>query len=279
MSQLALSLQANVSARHLSCMETGRAQPSREMVLQLAQALEMRLRDRNAFLQAAGFAPTYGETPMAAPSMSPVRDALALLLQATEPNPTFVLNRRADVVDMNATGRWLVETFNEDPAAFAPTYNFGKLLASPKGDRAYIENWAEVARLALSRLKSDLGGLHVRDAEDVELLAMISATLTELGDAPATEAQALVIPVLFRRGELALNLFSTVTTVGRARDVTIEELRMEMFFPADEASKRVLEARRPAVGLGLGGPRPSVPAAVARSGTVALPTGRSRRRP
>jgi transcriptional regulator with XRE-family HTH domain len=246
MSQLALSLQANVSARHLSCMETGRAQPSREMVLHLARALEMRLRDRNAFLQAAGFTATYGETPLGAPSMGPVRDALDLLLHGTEPNPTFVLNRRADVVDMNETGRWLLETFNEDPTAFAPTYNFAELLTSPKGDRAYIENWAEVARMALSRLKSDLGGLHARDAADEELLTTITAALTELGEAPVAEAQALVIPVRFRRGGLAVNLFSTITTLGRARDVTLEELRMEMFFPADEASKRVLEGRRSA---------------------------------
>jgi len=244
MSQLALSSRANVSARHLSYMETGRAQPSREMALLLAQALELPLRDRNAFLQAAGFAPMYGETPLTADPMSPIRDALELLLRATEPNPTFVLNRRADVLDKNDTGRWLLETFNEDHAAFAPTYNLGRLLVSPKGDRAYIENWAEVARLALARLKRDLGGAHVRDSTDEELLKMISAALIELGDAPAAEAPLLVVPVRFRRAELALNLFSTVTILGRARDVTLEELRIEMFFPADEASRRVLEARR-----------------------------------
>jgi transcriptional regulator with XRE-family HTH domain len=244
MSQLALSSRANVSARHLSYMETGRAQPSREMVLLLAQALEMPLRDRNAFLEAAGFAPTYRETPLTAGPMGPIRDALDLLLRATEPNPTFVLNRRADVVDMNDTARWLLRTFNEDHTAFAPTYNLGKVLTSPKGDRAYIENWAEVARLALARLKRDLGGVHVRDAVDEELLAMISATLTELGEPPVADAQLLVVPVRFRRAGIALNLFSTVTTLGRTRDVTLEELRVEMFFPADEPSKRALENRR-----------------------------------
>ena len=243
MSQLALSSRANVSARHLSYMETGRAQPSREMVSMLAHALEMPLRDRNAFLQAAGFAPTYSETPLTAAPMGPVRSALDLLLRATEPNPTFVLNRRADVVDRNEPGQWLLETFNEDHTAFAPTYNLGMLLMSPKGDRAYIENWEEVARLALTRLKRDLGGVHVRDSRDEELLAMISATLNQLGAPPFVDAQALVVPVRFRRGALALNLFSTVTTLGRARDVTLEELRVEMFFPADEPSQRALEAR------------------------------------
>jgi len=246
MSQLALSLLAGVSARHLSYMETGRARPSREMVLLLAQALEMRLRERNAFLQAAGFAAMYGETPLSAAPMSPVRDAIDVLLQGTEPNPTFVMNRRADVVDKNDTAQWLLETFNLDHTAFAPTYNIGKLLVSPKGDRAFIENWAEVARPALTRLKRDLGGVHARDSADEELLSMISAALMDLGDAPPSqEADPLVVPVRFRRDGLALNLFSTVTTLGRARDVTLEELRIEMFFPADEPSKRVLESRRP----------------------------------
>jgi transcriptional regulator with XRE-family HTH domain len=242
-SQLALSTRANVSARHISYMETGRAQPSREMALMLAQALEMPLRDRNAFLHAARFAPMYEETPLTAGPMGPVRDALDLLLRATEPNPTFVLNRRADVVDMNETGRWLLETFNEDHRVFAPTYNLGRVLVSPKGDRAYIENWEEVARLALTRLKRDLGGTHVRDATDEELLKLVAAGLAELGPPPAADAQVLVVPVRFRRGELAVNLFSTVTTLGRTRDVTLEELRVEMFFPADEPSKRALEGR------------------------------------
>jgi len=219
------------------------------MVLLLAQALEMSLRDRNAFLQAAGFAAIYGETPLTAAPMSPVRDALDVLLQGTEPNPTFVMNRRADVVDMNDTARWLLETFNEDHTVFAPTYNIGKVLVSPKGDRAYIENWVEVARPALTRLKRDLGGVHARDSADEELLAMITEALSELGDAsPSQEAAPLVVPVRFRRDGLALNLFSTVTMLGRARDVTLEELRIEMFFPADEPSKRALETRIPRAG-------------------------------
>src|SRR5262245_17227695 len=100
-SQLALSARARVSTRHLSYLETGRAQPSREMVIMLAQAFEMPLRDRNAFLQAAGFAPMYRETPLHAQLMGPVRDAIDVLLRSTEPNPTFVLNRRADISATN----------------------------------------------------------------------------------------------------------------------------------------------------------------------------------
>src|ERR1700722_19178068 len=108
MSQLALSVRVGVSTRHLSYLETGRARPSREMVLTLAQALEMSLRDRNAFLHAAGFAPMYRETPLDALAMAPVRAAIDILLHSTEPNPTFVLNRRADVLETNDTGDWLL---------------------------------------------------------------------------------------------------------------------------------------------------------------------------
>ncbi|HEX8796143.1 MAG TPA: helix-turn-helix domain-containing protein [Polyangiaceae bacterium] len=247
-SQLALSVRTRVSTRHLSYLETGRARPSREMVLTLAQALEMSLRDRNAFLHAAGFAPMYRETPLDALAMAPVREAIDLLLRSTEPNPTFVLNRRADVLETNDTGDWLLRTFNEDLGSFSRPYNIARILVSPMGDRAFIENWPEVARRGLGRLRRELGGAHVRDAVDEELLKMIDAALLELGDLPdpSVEAPSVLYPIRFRRGELALNLFTTIATLGTPVDVTLQELRVEMFFPADEHSKRVLEHRRSA---------------------------------
>jgi transcriptional regulator with XRE-family HTH domain len=244
-SQLALSTRTSVSTRHLSYLETGRAQPSREMVLLLAHAFEMPLRDCNAFLHAAGFAPMYRETPLHVPPMSPVRDAVEFLLRSTEPNPTFVLNRRADILQANEAAQWLLATFNEDLSSFARPYNVGMLLVSPKGDRAYIENWEQVARLSLARLRRELGGAHVRDRADEQLLKTIGPTLAKLGDpSDVPDPLPLLITVRFRRGELALNLFSTHVTLGTQLDVTLQELRIEMFFPADEHSKRVLEARR-----------------------------------
>jgi hypothetical protein len=187
----------------------------------------------------------YRETPLDAGPMGPVRDAFNLLLRASEPNPAFLLNRRGDVLDVNDTGQWLLETFNEDLAAFARPYNIGRLLVSPNGDRAYIENWAEVARLALGRLKRELGGAHVRDAADEEVLKAIAATLAQLGDPPLpSEAHGLLVHVRFRRERLALNLFATHATLGTQHDVTLQELRVEMFFPADEQTKRLLANRR-----------------------------------
>jgi transcriptional regulator with XRE-family HTH domain len=243
-SQLALSTRTRVSTRHLSYLETGRAQPSREMVILLAQAFEMPLRDRNAFLHAAGFASMYRETPLHADPMAPVRDAVELLLRSTEPNPTFVLNRRADVLAYNDTGHWLLATFNEDLASFTRPYNIARFLVSPKGDRAYIENWEEIARLSLARLRRELGGAHVRDAADDALLEMIDPALAELGEPPPLAPLAPLITVRFRRGDLALDLFSIHATLGSQLDVTLQELRVEMFFPADEPSKRALERRR-----------------------------------
>jgi transcriptional regulator with XRE-family HTH domain len=246
MSQLAVSVRTGVSARHLSYLETGRAQPSREMVLTLAEAFEMPLRDRNALLHAAGFAPMYRETALGAHPMAPVREVVDLLLRSTEPSPTFVLNRRADILEANDTGHWLVATFNEDLGSFTQPYNIGRLLVSPKGERSYIENWAECARRSLARLRRDLGGAHARDATDEDLLKTIAPAWAELGDPPAvSEALPLLVQVRFRRGELALNLFSTIATLGTQFDVTLQELRIEMFFPADEQTKRVLEGRKP----------------------------------
>ena len=215
------------------------------MVDMLAQAFEMPLRDCNAFLHAAGFAPMYRETPLHAPPLGPVRDAVELLLRSIEPYPTFVLNRRADILQTNETGQWLLATFNEDLGAMARPYNIARLFASPKGNRAYIENWEEVARMSLARLRRELGGAHVRDPADDELLKTANSTWAKLGDPPDSSAPLpLLITVRFRRGKLALNLFSTHATLGTQFDVTLQELRVEMFFPADEHSKRVLEDRR-----------------------------------
>lgn len=244
LSQLALSTHASVSTRHLSYLETGRASPSREMVLLLAQVFEMPLREKNVFLQSAGFAPVYSRTPLDAPEMAPVRDAIQLLLRATEPHPTFVVNRRYDVLHANETGRWLLATFTDKLEDFATPHNFGRLLASANGMRPYLENWPVVARKVFARLMRELGGAHSRDAADEALLAAIGPAWEELPDPPAAlEPTALMAPVQLRRGALALQLFTTIATLGTPLDVTLQELRVEMLFPADAATKQVLGTR------------------------------------
>ncbi len=166
-SQLALSIEAGVSSRHLSFVETGRSNPSREMVLTLAQALDVPLRDRNALLEAAGFAPVFRETPLDAPAMAEVRDALEHILRSHEPNAALVLDRRYDVLMANeATARLF--------AAFAPSFrgpaNVARMVFEPSGLRPAIENWPEIAGHVAHRLRAELTG-RVRDAADEALLA------------------------------------------------------------------------------------------------------------
>jgi len=242
--QLSLSLATGVSARHLSYLETGRASPSRDMVITLALALEIPLRDRNAMLHAAGFAAIYRETPLDAPILGPIRDAIQLMLAATEPNPTFVVNRRYDILDANPTGRWILETFTADLSRFTRPYNLGRLLISPAGMRPHVDNWADVARKVLGRLRRELSGAHTRDATDDALANDIEPVLAELGPAPRPgEALPIMVGVHFRRGDLALRTFTTISTLGTPLDVTLEELRVETLFPADAATRQLLAER------------------------------------
>jgi transcriptional regulator with XRE-family HTH domain len=242
--QLSLSLSTGVSARHLSYLETGRASPSRDMVLELGQALELPLRDRNAMLQAAGYAAMFRETPLDASTLGPVREAICVMLASSEPYPTFVVNRRYDILDANPTGRWLLAAFCADLARFSAPHNTARLLVSPLGMRPYVENWAEVTRKVLARLVREVGGAHARDRVDDALLAEVEPTLAELGPAPSpTEALPILLGVQFRRGDLSLRTFTTIATLGTPLVVTLQELRIETLYPADPASRAILVAR------------------------------------
>jgi transcriptional regulator with XRE-family HTH domain len=242
LSQLALSLNAGVSARHLSYLETGRANPSRDMVIALGEALSVPLRERNTMLAAAGFVAAYAQTPLQAPPLDAIRAAVEAMLRGTEPNPAFVVNRRYDVVDANATGRWVLSTFVEEPATEP---NLARLLASPKGMRPHVVNWSEVASKVLGRVRRELGGLHTRDAADDALLMELEPVLSELGSKPHASDETLpfAIGVRFRRGTLTLNLFTTIATLGTPLDVTLQELRVEMLFPSDDATRQALAGR------------------------------------
>lgn len=245
-SQMALGLCAGVSTRHVSYLETGRAQPSRDMVLTLAQALDVPLRERNQWLTAARYAPLYRETPLDAPALGPVRDALQLLLSATEPNPTFVVNRRYDILDANPTGHWMVSAFSVDLTVFSAPLNMAQLLIDSNGMRPFVENRDEVAHKVLGRLRRDLGSAPQRDPIDESLLRQVNQAWDEfpLPYAPL-DALPLMVGVRLRRGDLALNLFTTIATLGTPLDVTLQEIRIETLFPADAPTKKVLSERSP----------------------------------
>jgi transcriptional regulator with XRE-family HTH domain len=236
LSQLDLALEADVSARHLSFLETGRAKPSREMVLRLADRLELPLREQNRMLLAAGFAPAWEERTIDAPEMAPAREALARLLAAHEPYPAVVVDRGWNVVAAN--GSLSLFTGLVAPELLQAPVNVLRVTLHPDGMAPRLADYGEIREHLLNRLRR-----HVEVTGDPELAALyeeLSAYPPPLGtaaDTPAVHhglAGEIALPLRLRHpdaGELAF--ISTVATFGTAIDVTLAELSIEAFFPAD----------------------------------------------
>jgi transcriptional regulator with XRE-family HTH domain len=250
-SQLDLALEAEVSARHLSFLETGRAHPSREMVLLLASVLEVPLRERNALLQAAGFAPAYRETGLDAPAMAAMVDALRLLLRQHEPFAALALDRHWNLVMANAAYlRTLALLLGEAAPRGLPAYevlaeprlNVLRALFDPAGLRPHIANWDDVARDLVARVRREAA--NEGDPESTRLLAdlLAKAPRSESGAGPASTVQPLVVPIEIRAGGGVLRFFTTITTVGAPQDVTLAELRIEAFHAADIATEAAVRA-------------------------------------
>ena len=240
-SQLALAIDAGVSTRHLSFVETGRASPSRDMVIMLAEALDVPLRDRNALLEAAGFAPIYRTTALEADAMAEVRHVLDRMLEASEPNPTLVVNRRYDILLANRAAHRLI-------GGLAPAWrgpgNVIELLLAPNGIRPAIVNWAEITTHVVHRVRNELSASQQLDDADRAMLDRIVAIDGELRAATpaATRPPTLLVPMRLRHGDQRIDLFTTITTLGTPLDITLQELRIETLFPADEPSRRALQA-------------------------------------
>jgi transcriptional regulator with XRE-family HTH domain len=246
-SQLALALEAEVSARHLSFVETGRARPSREMVLTLAAALDVPLRERNDFLLAAGYAPLYRESDLDAPELAPARQAIGRVLGQQEPYPAVVLDRYWNLVRSNRGADRLFGLFL-DPAALPRPANVLRLMFDPAGLRPFVANWEALAPALLRRVHREAVG----GAADEATLELLEEILSYPGvprswGLPDPVALSPFVPVHFRRGVLSFCYFSVVTTLGTPQDVTLQELRIESFFPADGATgegARALARRR-----------------------------------
>jgi transcriptional regulator with XRE-family HTH domain len=235
-SQLDLSLEVGVSARHLSCVESGKAQPSREMVARLADAFAMPLRERNALLAAAGYAPQYPESKLETPSLARVRSAIGLILKHQEPYPAFVMNRYWDVLLQNAAANRLARHLVGESAH----RNMIRHFFDPKDMRAVVVNWEEIARDLMRHVQDDVAA----NPSDARLQALLEEMLRypgvperwqvrELGAAPPP-----LLTTVFRKGDLELRFFSTITTFGTPVDVTLDELRIESTFPADDTTER-----------------------------------------
>jgi transcriptional regulator with XRE-family HTH domain len=241
LSQLALANDAEISPRHLSFVETGRARPSREMVLLLASALDVPLRERNTLLLAAGFAPMYAETNLDAPKLAPVRAALDAILRQQEPFPAVVMNRHWDIVTSNqAASRFFAFLLAGQGQQTGAPANVLRMMLGPAGVRSFVANWDDVAQALVRRVHREaVGG--VPDQETRKLLAEVLAYpgVTESWRrANRDVALVPIIPVTFSKDQRTFNFFSTVTTLGTPQDITAQELRIECFFPADQETAR-----------------------------------------
>ena len=239
LSQLDVSLDAAVSARHLSFVETGRSRPSRELLLHLAEHLDVPLRDRNAMLLAGGYAPVYGETPLDDEAMEPVRDALDKILAAHSPFPAVIVDRRWDLVTANGPAMALL-TGGVSGELLSPPVNALRVCLHPDGLAPRIGNLPEYGAHLLARLQRQAAASH-----DPGLLELHE----ELRSYPGVEeghsedpADLLFVPLRLRALDAELTFFSTIATFGTALDVTLAELAIESFFPADRETEAALRA-------------------------------------
>ena len=241
-SQLDLALAARTTPRHVSFIESGRAVPSREMVLRLAATLGLPLRQQNAVLLAAGYAPAWRERGLSAPGMEVVDRALDHMLAQHEPFPAFVVDRRWNLLRVNRGATKFVE-FLTGPAPVVPDaepVNLAVALMSREGLRPLIVNWEEVAAHFLRGVQNDA---HMDGTlETMALFRRLSALAEEPLPSeafPPDESSSPVLAIHFRRGDTSLRLFTTIATLGTPRDITTEEIRIEFFFPLDAAAEAI----------------------------------------
>ena len=227
-SQLDLSLEAEMSARHLSFLESGRSNPSRAMVLRLAEALQLPRSAANQALNAAGFAPVYPSLSEEAPELAPVNQAITAMLDQHDPFPGYAIDRHWNLVNSNKGAQMILAMASPGGPA-----NLIDILIKCAG-LDLIENWDEVAVLSLARLRTEI--LELGGDEHLSALAARLASHERVGgvDMGAINLNQAVIPTIFRIGENRLSLFSVIAQFGSVQDIRAGEVRIELMFPMDE---------------------------------------------
>jgi transcriptional regulator with XRE-family HTH domain len=240
MSQLALALDAGISPRHLSAIETGKALPSREVLAQLADVLKMPLRERNQILKAAGYRPEYPETELDTEQLAQVRRAIDAILAHQEPYPAFVVDRRWEVLRANRGAARIARFLG----VVSVHTNMVHQLFDPADLRAYIINWEELAGDVIRHLHDDVAAF----PSDAQARTLLEDALRYPGVPAAWRTRQLgavpppMLTTQFRKDGRTLVFFSTITTFGTPRDVTLDELRIECTFPSDEATAELCRA-------------------------------------
>lgn len=243
LSQEKLALEAEISTRHLSCLETNKAAPSRTMVLLLGSALDITLRDRNALLEAAGFVAAYRDEPFDAPDAASLRHALDIMLKAMEPNGAVAVDRAWNILQMNSGAVRLMSAFI-DLANAPPDVLKNVLVATlhPAGLRPAIVNWDEVAAFTIERARREVQRTP-EDARVQEMRAYLDA-IPDLprGRVPPAPPGGPFLTVHLRKNGLEARIFTTISTIGTPIDATAEEIAIETFFPADDATATLLRS-------------------------------------
>jgi transcriptional regulator with XRE-family HTH domain len=244
-SQLDLAVNSQVSQRHISFLESGRAKPSLDMVLQLANVLEIPLRQQNLMLSAAGFAPIHAETDLSAPEMTSVSRAIAFLLHQQEPYPAFVIDRYWNLILTNDAATRLLNAFIEPDKLQALFYLDGKInlmrvMFHPQGLRSFVCNWENFAGHLLQRVHREA----VAEGQSQQSIALLDELMSYPGVAEILQSSnrasqhTLLLTVQLKKNDLELQFFSTIATLGTTYDITLQELRIECLFPADEATEQ-----------------------------------------
>lgn len=238
-SQLELALRTGLSQRHLSFLETGRAKPSRDCVLQICGALDVPLRDRNALLKDAGFAAMYEESPIPALNLEHARRALELLLRHHEPYPALVLDPACNIVMANSGMATLTKLFPIGDAARAGPPNLIRLMLAPSGMRQYVSGWEHFASRTLEHLRCE------RNAHPLnhEIEALEADFRQRAGPVARVPRQTEPLDILeMTNGGMRVRLFSMITTFWPVNDITLAELRIELLFPADESTGELFQS-------------------------------------
>jgi transcriptional regulator with XRE-family HTH domain len=243
LSQLDLASEAEISQRHLSFVESGRAKPSRQMVLRIAERLELPLRETNRLLLAAGYAPHFQERPLGDPALAPALEAVERVLTAHEPYPAFAVDRYWTLIRANAPASMLLSVV-EDPSLLRPPVNVLRLSLHPRGAAPSIVNLVEWRDHVLERVYRL--NQAVADPALIALEQELRAYPAPLRKAPPDPARysAIAVPLQLRVGGTVLSFISTITVFGTPLDVTLSEIAVESFFPADDQTGAFLRESR-----------------------------------